>query len=286
MDGDATQHGAEMSAARAWETAAVAALMEHVSADDMTGTVLVAGAGEGTFLDAVAQRAASARRLMVVDGESSRLDAARSRLESADVSAYFMHESPQALGFAPGVFDTAVCVRGLVTEAEAANLLASFARVLSDDGLALVVGYGATSSAPLDELLDEAVFAADDSALTAALADHRARRLSGPALASLGRRVGLDVLGAGSFPLDVTASASSILDTGLVAEDLVPAMRAIDEGTGTAKPFADAQTRLRTYYGEAPVALSLEMLWLVARKPAAEVLSVDDADVVEVDTRG
>lgn len=267
-----------------WESAAADRLLGAVPTDEIRGTVLVAELGESVFAGAVLDRCANARRVMLVDADADRLDAGRRALSGADVPTFFASESVNSLSFAPGVFGAAFCVRRVVTAADALNVLASLSERVRPGGWVGIAAFGEVTLTVFDEMLSEAVHAARDDRLLSALNDHRERRVRANELAGAAETCGLEDVTSGAVPIPVAAGAEALMMTQLVALDLAPAWRAVDESVrelGTS--YGEAVMRLRTYFDGAPVEDLLEMAWVVGRVREDEILDIDDDDVVAIE---
>lgn len=268
---------------RLWEAVAAEVVLGRVPLSELRGTLLVAELGETVFASAVLESAAQARRVMLVDGDADRLDAARDRLEAA-VPTFFAVESVRSLSFARDVFEAAFCARGIVTSADANNVLASLVERVRPGGWVGLVAFGEQTIETFDEMLAEAVFATGRERLVAAFEDHRQRRVREHDLEAAALRCGLGEFETGTIAIPVEAPAEALMMSDLVASDLAPAWRAVDEGIrepGTT--YGEAMMRLRTYFDGAAVKDALQLLWLVGRVVEPEVLDVDDADVLPLD---
>lgn len=266
--------------AAAWENAAADALLRLVDTADVTGTVLVAGAGEASFANRVLAEVSGARRVLFVDQDAERLDRVRSN-KVGEVSTFFNHQPTRELNFAEDVFEAAFAFRGVHTAADAQNMLASLTRVVAPDGRIAIAGFGPRSAPAMRECISEAAFAGETEALQQAHTDFNDRLVTEDDLRQAAELVSLDVVASGTASVDVKWTVSSEGALEPILADLMNVWRDVDVGTrpvGTT--VADAIVRARTYYGDTSVDDTFEMVWLVARVTLEDSVAIDDADVV------
>ncbi|MFT6400264.1 MAG: hypothetical protein ACJAYU_005035 [Bradymonadia bacterium] len=253
-----------------WELGVAEALLPYVPAD-LSGAVLVAPAGVGVFARLLATHLTRARRFMVVDPNSERLDDVREALGDLSCQAFYAHNRLSEMQYASGVFEAAFCLLGPLDGARFRNRAADFATMVEAGGVVGMGVIGDRSFSVVEQLLREEAFAAHPH-LADELDDYLARRLRSEDVPEALASLGLEVQACETIEVRVAASPETLLTDHIVAAGLAPFLGRLDQSLweGTA-------LRLRTYFADQRIEDRIELHWFVARVP---LLDVDESDVL------
>lgn len=255
-----------------WELAVADSILAHVPSD-LAGTVLVAPAGIGVFAKLLADALPNARRVMFASAHSERLDSVRAALEGSACPAFFAQQAFSDMAYAPGVFQAAFNVHGLVDAATFRNRASDLSSMVESGGVLGIAALGHGSLATAFELLREEVDA-NSPELADALADYDARRLTGAQVDESLAALGLDIVAGGAREVHIAGSAAALLADALLGETVAPFWEAFDPAV-----WRGAVSRLDTYFEGERVMDTLELQWRVATVP---ILEVEDALIEDV----
>ena len=255
-----------------WELAVADAMLPHVPVG-VSGSVLVAPAGIGVFGRLFADAIPDARRVMFVSEHAERLDSVRTALEDGSCPAFFAQQRFADMAYAPGVFDAAFCVHGLVDAATFRNRANDLSAMVESGGVVGIAALERGSLPTLTELLREEVYA-NAAGSSDALADYDERRLTAADVDDALTAAGLEPIAGGQREVHIAATAETLLADPLVAETLRPFWEGFD-----AEVWRGVESRLATYFEGARVIDTLELQWRVARVP---ILEVEDALIEDV----
>ena len=134
-------------------------------------------------------------RMIALDPSRAMLDLARERAEEAGVAndIFFIPERVDAISYADGVFQSSICLEGMITGRQAQNGLDELSRVTVDDGTIAVAFPLATSFEAFYDLLDEALRAHEMVDRFERVEDLRETLLSPARLMAITDCLGLDV---------------------------------------------------------------------------------------------
>ena len=159
------------------------------------GTQLIAEARCGYVPLKVQSKLGDDVRLIALDPERARLDTARQRAEEVGCAddIFFIPERVDAISYADGVFQSAICLEGMVTVRQAEEGLQELARVTVDGG-AMATGFPLGDSfAVFYDMLDEALRAHDLEERFERVEDLRNRLMSPARAVAVGEQVGFEI---------------------------------------------------------------------------------------------
>lgn len=210
-------------------------------------------------------------RMMALDSSGPMLDEARSRIDAEQQQRiFFVQQRVDAMSYADDVFNSAVCLHGLVTARQAREGLAELRRVISEGGTVMACFPLMTSFPEFYDLLDEALRACGLEDVLARLDDLRENLLSPGRLSRLAQEQNLDEVEISELSWELAfGSGREYLYSPLIQETFFPHWIGAIRSSDREAVLSHISEAIDTYWKDRTLTSEIRAALVVGKKVAS-----------------